>query len=200
MWWGHTLTQRHTQPPLLVLWTLPPSQPTRRFGEQTIVTCCRKKSLLPISAYPIFKATPSLTYTYSETSVLLYVMSSLLSIKAMLSSGIAKLGHTGARALETRGCAPPMQALLKIISVECTVINRELGAKSSQRCWNRAAQYIYIYLYPPNNEVSYAPLISMYACLLQVQQWPYAARAQVRNEGMLQFKATVWPKVASEST
>ena len=50
------------------------------------------------------------------------------------SSGVAKLGYTGARALATRGCAPPVQALLKIIGAECTVINRELGAKSAQRC------------------------------------------------------------------
>ena len=52
------------------------------------------------------------------------------------SSGVAKLGHTGARALATGGCAPPapVQALLKIIGAECTVINRELGAKSAQRC------------------------------------------------------------------
>ena len=52
------------------------------------------------------------------------------------ASGVAKLGHTGARALATRGCAPrpPVQALLKIIGAECTVINRELGAKSAQRC------------------------------------------------------------------
>ena len=57
-----------------------------------------------------------------------------------------------------------MQAFLKIIGAECTVINRELGSKSAQRCWNRAAQYYYLYL--QNNEVSYAPLISMYACLL----------------------------------
>ena len=49
-------------------------------------------------------------------------------------SGVAKLGHTGARALATRGSAPPVQALLKIIDAECTVINRELGAKSAQRC------------------------------------------------------------------
>ena len=28
------------------------------------------------------------------------------------SSGVAKLGHTGARALATGGCAPPVQALL----------------------------------------------------------------------------------------
>ena len=50
------------------------------------------------------------------------------------SSGVAKLGHTGARALATGGCAPPVQALLKIIGAECTVINRELGTKSAQRC------------------------------------------------------------------
>ena len=50
------------------------------------------------------------------------------------ASGVAKLGHTGARALATRGCAPPVQALLKIIGAECTVINRELGVKSAQRC------------------------------------------------------------------
>ena len=49
-------------------------------------------------------------------------------------SDVAKLGHTGARALATGGCAPPVQALLKIIGAECTVINRELGAKSAQRC------------------------------------------------------------------
>ena len=37
-------------------------------------------------------------------------------------SGIAKLGHTGGRALATRGCAPPVQVLLKIIGAKCTVI------------------------------------------------------------------------------
>ena len=49
-------------------------------------------------------------------------------------SGIAKLGHTGGRALATRGCALPVQVLLKIIVAKCTVINHELGAKSAQRC------------------------------------------------------------------
>ena len=49
-------------------------------------------------------------------------------------SGVAKPGHTGARALATGGCAPPVQVLLKIIGAECTVINRKLGAKSAQRC------------------------------------------------------------------
>ena len=50
---------------------------------------------------------------------------------------------------------PPVQPLLKIIGAECTVINRELGAKSAQRCRNRAAQFCYRHL--QNNEVSYAP-------------------------------------------
>ena len=54
--------------------------------------------------------------------------------KLAITSGVAKLGHTGARALATGGCAPPVQALLKIIGSECTVINRELGARSVQRC------------------------------------------------------------------
>ena len=57
-----------------------------------------------------------------------------LTIKQLVCSGVAKLGHTGARALATRGCAPPVQVLLKIISAECTVINRELDAKSAQKC------------------------------------------------------------------
>ena len=30
------------------------------------------------------------------------------------ASGVAKLGHTGARVLAARGCAPPVQALLKV--------------------------------------------------------------------------------------
>ena len=55
-------------------------------------------------------------------------------LKHVSGSGVAKLGHTGARALATGGCAPPVQALLKITGAECTVINRELGAKSAQRC------------------------------------------------------------------
>ena len=50
------------------------------------------------------------------------------------TSGVAKLGHTRVRALATGGCAPSVQVLLKIIGAECTVINRELGAKSAQRC------------------------------------------------------------------
>ena len=88
-----------------------------------------------------------------------------------------------------------MQALLKIIGSECTVINRELGAKSVQRCWNRAAQYSYLYL----QGLVCSPDLNV--CVFATV--PYAARAQVRSKGMakvLQLKATVWPKVASEST
>ena len=50
-------------------------------------------------------------------------------LQHQFSSGVAKLGHTGACALATGGFAPPVQALLKIIGAKYTVINRELGAK-----------------------------------------------------------------------
>ena len=46
--------------------------------------------------------------------------------------------HVGAlcsqMTLAAGDCAPPVQALLKIVGAECTVINRELGAKSAERC------------------------------------------------------------------
>ena len=34
--------------------------------------------------------------------------------KSVVASGVAKLENTGACALATRGCAPPVQALLKL--------------------------------------------------------------------------------------
>jgi len=40
---------------------------------------------------------------------------------------IAKLGHTGASALATTDCAPPVQVLLKIICAKCTVIQSQIG-------------------------------------------------------------------------
>ena len=59
-----------------------------------------------------------------------YVIILLFGFSSSLyTSGVAKLGHTGTRVLATRGCAPPVQALLKILGAKCTVINRELGAK-----------------------------------------------------------------------
>ena len=74
-----------------------------------------------------------------------------------ISSGVAKLGHTGARTLATRGCAPP---LLKIIGAECTVINRANWAlKVHKGVEIELRRYCYLYL--QNNEVSYAPLISI---------------------------------------
>ena len=65
---------------------------------------------------------PHLTYPH-------YTYLPTLISPTLISSGVAKLGHTGAHALATRGCAPPVQALLlKIIGAECTVINCELSA------------------------------------------------------------------------
>ena len=46
---------------------------------------------------------------------------SLFCFHSTESSGVAKLGHTGARALETRGCVPPVQACLKIIGAKLNV-------------------------------------------------------------------------------
>ena len=94
------------------------------------------------------------------------VCARLTGMMGLPVSGVAKLGHTEARALATRGCAPPVQALLKIIGSECTVINRKLGAKSAQRYIEIELRSITNNLYLQNNEVSYAPLISMYVCLL----------------------------------
>ena len=91
-----------------------------------------------------------------------------------------------------------MQALLKIIGAESTIINRELGAKSGQRCWNWAAQYSYLYL---QNNVRILP---WYQCVRVCRIKHYSdlmLRAQVRSEGMakvLQFKVAVWPKVAPD--
>jgi len=66
----------------------------------------------------------------------------------------SQAGHTGARALATGGCDPPVQVLLKIIGAECTVINHKLGAKSAQRCTLKSSC---VYLYLQNNEVRMLP-------------------------------------------
>ena len=36
----------------------------------------------------------------------------------MANSGVARLGHTGAHALATRGCAPPVQVCVRIIGTD----------------------------------------------------------------------------------
>ena len=51
-----------------------------------------------------------------------------------LVSGVATLGHTGARALATRGRAPPVQICIRIIGTDSIVVDRESSAKLS---WNR---------------------------------------------------------------
>ena len=43
------------------------------------------------------------------------------------SSGVARLGHTGAHALATRGRAPPVQVCNQIISADGIVVDRKTG-------------------------------------------------------------------------
>ena len=54
-----------------------------------------------------------------------------LSSDRGVSSGVATLGHTGARALATRGRAPPMQICIRIIGTDSIVVDRESSAKLS---------------------------------------------------------------------
>ena len=49
-------------------------------------------------------------------------------------SGVARLGHTGAHALATRGCAPPVQVC---IGTDSIIVNRESATKQSS---NRTVQ------------------------------------------------------------
>ena len=50
----------------------------------------------------------------------------------MVNSGVARLGHTGARALATRGRAPPVQICMQIIiGNDSIVVDRESSAKLS---------------------------------------------------------------------
>ena len=51
------------------------------------------------------------------------------------SSGVDKLGHTGARALATRGCAPPVQVLLKIIDADSECVYRYQTRKVHKGSW-----------------------------------------------------------------
>ena len=76
-------------------------------------------------------------------------------------NGVAKLGP---HALATRGCAPPVQALLKVI-----------GAESIAMWVLKMHKGVQIKLHDIAISVSSeqsldAPLISMYACLLEVVQ------------------------------
>ena len=48
---------------------------------------------------------------------------------ALENSGVARLGHTGARALATRVRAPPVQVSMQIIGADSSIVDRESGAK-----------------------------------------------------------------------
>ena len=115
-------------------------------------------------------------------------------------SGVAKLVHTGARALASRGCAPPVQALLKIIIAECTVINRESGAKTTQSCSEVDLRSIGTCIYILRITRSRSQCVFAESTTVT----SYAARVQVCSEGMvevLQIQGDVQAyKVASEST
>ena len=64
----------------------------------------------------------------------------------------------GARALVTRGRAPPVQVSMRIISADISVVDRKAGAKWS--CRNRTAQYRYVY---PQNYESHTVIIHEFA-------------------------------------
>ena len=50
-------------------------------------------------------------------------------LSCVLSSGIARLGHTGARALATRGHAPPVQVCgkLLVLIIALSIVNQVLN-------------------------------------------------------------------------
>ena len=52
------------------------------------------------------------------------------------TSGVARLGHTGARALATRGCAPPVQVSseLSALKVPLSIANRAVKSLQIERC------------------------------------------------------------------
>ena len=55
-------------------------------------------------------------------------------------SGVARLGHTGACALATRGRAPPVLVHTQIIVADSSIVDRKSGAKQFR---NQTAQYHY---------------------------------------------------------
>ena len=71
----------------------------------------------------------------------------VLAVSSAKSSGVARLGHTGVRALATRDRAPPMQVCMQIVGADSIAVDREMCAKRSR---NRTAQYHYVY--PQNYE------------------------------------------------
>ena len=48
-----------------------------------------------------------------------------------LVSGVARLGHTGAHALATRGCAQPVHVRIRTTGADSIVVDCELSCKRS---------------------------------------------------------------------
>ena len=67
----------------------------------------------------------------------------LCSGELPVTSGVARLGHTGAHALATRGCAPAVQVCIRIIGADSIVVDRESGAKWSQIEQSSIAMFIH---------------------------------------------------------
>ena len=64
-------------------------------------------------------------------------------------SGVARLGHTGARALATRGGAPPVQVSMQIISADISIVDRIYRALNILEI---EYHYQYRYVYPQKYE------------------------------------------------
>ena len=121
--------------------------------------------------------------------------------RTLYVSGVAKLGHTGARALATGGCAPPMHALLKIIGVECTVINANWALKVRKGVEIKLRS-LAICIFRITRSVC-SPDLNVAICVCRKYYSDLTLCAQVHSKGIvevLQFKATVLPKVAPELT
>ena len=54
-----------------------------------------------------------------------------LALSLAVVAYLARLRHTGARALATRGCASPVQVNMLIIGADGIVVDHESGAKRS---------------------------------------------------------------------
>ena len=118
----------------------------------------------------------------------------------VIGSGVAKLGHTGARALATGGCAPPVQALLP--NVQLSIANWALKVRKGVEIELRS---LAIRIFRITRSVCSPDLDvdSICVCRRYYSDLTLRARRFVYSKGIvevLQYKATVWPKVAPEST
>ena len=113
-------------------------------------------------------------------------------------SGVAKLGHTGACALATEGCAPLMQALLKLSvpNVPLSITNWALKVEKGVKIELHSIA-ICIFRITRSHMLPWSQCIRV--CCKYYSDLTLCT--QVCSEGMvivLQFKATVWSKVAPD--